>query len=83
MKVLWILYIIACPNCEWEVVNTYKTYSKCQFDCTYDKWEVVTSYDTSQECVKEKRYQERIRAGIGYWYDSTRFECLDIREYNE
>jgi len=83
MKVLWILYIIACPNCEWEVVNTYKTYSKCQFDCTYDKWEVVTSYDTSQECVKEKRYQERIRAGIGYWYDPTRFECLDIREYNE
>ena len=83
MKVLWILYIISCPNCEWEVVNTYKTDSTCQYDCTHDKWEIVTSYDTSQECIREQRRQERMRSAIGYWNDPTRFECVDIHEYNE
>jgi len=82
MKVLWILYIIACPNCEWEVVKNYKLES-CGWDCTHDKWEVVTSYDTSQECVREKKRQERIRNGIGYWNDSARFECVEIRELHE
>ena len=82
MKVLWILYIIACPNCEWEVVKNYKLES-CGWDCTYDKWEVVTSYETSQECVREKKRQERIRNGIGYWNDSARFECVEIRELHE
>ena len=80
MKVLWILYIIACPNCEWKVVNTYKTDSTCQFDCTYDKWEVVTSYETLQNCIREQRRQERMRKGIGYWNDPARFECIEIHE---
>jgi len=82
MKVLWILYIISCPNCEWEVVKNYKLES-CGWNCDTGMWEVVTSYDTSQECVREQRRQERIRAGIGYWNDPTRFECVDIHEYNE
>ena len=79
MKVLWILYIISCPNCEWEVVNTYKTES-CGWDCTHDKWEVVTSYDTSQECIRHKKSYERIRQAIGYLNDPARFECVDIHE---
>jgi hypothetical protein len=62
MKVMWILYMIACPNCEWEVMNTY---------------------DTKVECIREKKYQERIRSGIGYWNDSARFECIEIHELHE
>ena len=79
MKVLWILYIISCSNCEWEVVNKFKAES-CGWDCKSGEWEVVTSYDTEKECIKEKRAQERIRQGIGYWNDPSRFECVEIHE---
>ena len=54
--------MIACPNCEWEVMNTY---------------------DTKVECLREKKYQERMRSGIGYWNDSARFECIEIHELHE
>ena len=80
MKVIWILYIISCSNCEWEVVNTYKTDLFCQFDCISDKWEEMNSYDTEKDCVREQRRQERMRKGIGYWNDPARFECIEIHE---
>ena len=82
MKVLWILYIIACPNCEWEVVNHYKLES-CGWNCDTGMWKVVTSYDTKKDCVREQKRQERMRSAIGYWNDSARFECVEIRELHE
>ena len=55
MKVIWILYMIACPNCEWEVVNTYDTKVECieQKKQTERMWSVMGSwYDASRfECV--------------------------------
>ena len=57
MKVVWILYMLACPNCEWES---------------------IISTDTKIECMKQKKFAESIRSGIGYWNDPTRFECSKI-----
>ena len=55
MKVMWILYMIACPNCEWEVMNTYDTKVECieQKKQTERMWSVMGSwYDASRfECV--------------------------------
>ena len=59
MKVLWILYIISCPNCEWEVVNTYKTDLFCQFDCISDKWEeMLSSVDAIVVATKWEEYKK-------------------------
>jgi len=75
MKTLWILYLIACPNCEWEIVKTYEM--KCSgWECASNKWNVIESYDTLRDCRRAQEEQERIREGIGYWNDSARFECM-------
>ena len=29
MKTLWILYMLACPLCDIQVINTYETKKEC------------------------------------------------------
>ena len=29
MKAFWILYMIACPNCEWQKISTHETVKDC------------------------------------------------------
>tara|TARA_B100000214_G_C23731858_1_gene519171 strand:+ start:165 stop:425 length:261 start_codon:yes stop_codon:yes gene_type:complete len=76
MKALWVLYLIACPNCEPEVVQTYKT-ENCSYDCDNGKWIEVTNYDKLKDCIRERKRQERMRSGIRYWNDPARFECRE------
>ena len=30
MKTLWILYMIACPNCEWQEISKHETVNECR-----------------------------------------------------
>ena len=59
MKVLWILYVIACPNCDIQLVNTYETKQEC------------LRYKKSNERMRQGIYGYY---GYPY-YDPTRFEC--------
>ena len=29
MKTFWVLYILACPNCEWKDVYMHKSHKEC------------------------------------------------------
>lgn len=78
MKALWVLYLIACPTCEPEVVKTYET-ENCSYDCDSGKWIEVTNYDKLKDCIRERKRQERMRSGIRYWNDPSRFECKLIQ----
>ena len=45
------------------------------YDCTNGALKEVTSYDNEKDCIRTIRYEERMRQGIGYWWDPVRYEC--------
>ena len=39
----------------------------------------ITNYDKLKDCIRERKRQERMRSGIRYWNDPSRFECKLIQ----
>ena len=71
MKAVWILYMLACPNCEWEKVKTTKAECYDAVDC---KKEII-KYKRLGGCKITMQRERRMRQAIGTWFDYTKYEC--------
>ena len=67
--------MLACPNCEWEIVKTTKTECYDEWRCEQGAWKETTEHKKLSGCIRTMRREERMRQAIGYWNDYTRYEC--------
>ena len=81
MKVAWILYMLACPSCEWEIVKTTKAECYDAWDCKPGEWSSTIGHKRLSGCMTSMRREQRLRQAIGAWFDYTRYECRKETSY--
>lgn len=67
--------MLACPNCEWEKVESFKVECYDILGCEQGAWKKFTEHERLSGCLRTKRREELMRQAIGYWNDYTRYEC--------
>ena len=77
MKTVWILYMLACPNCEWEIVKTTKAECYDAWECKPGEWYEITTigHKRLSGCMTTMRREKLLRQAIGAWFDYTKYEC--------